>query len=132
MEYFKYFNEFIKNFLMGGITIGIYSLVIKYLSAGFAGHASGALPLVYTYVLIKTYQLFGYEETQRVSMIGFIAGFFWLAYALFIVIMLKYQQGIIFTICMAIIFFFVINYIYYKLRYAKNIKYSKYSKLKKK
>ena len=76
MEYFKYINEFIKNFLMGGFTIGIYSLVIKYLAPEFAGHASGALPLIYTYVLIKTNQLFGFKETQRISMIGFIAGFF--------------------------------------------------------
>ena len=116
MELNKYLYEFITNFLLGGTVIGIYSIIIKFLSAGLAGHASGALPLVFTYVTFKTYNLFGYEEAKRVSQIGFIGGFFWLFYAFIVSIMLKYNQNIVFTFCISIILFFVVNYIYYKIR----------------
>jgi hypothetical protein len=114
MKLNKYFNEFIINFCIGGTIIGIYSIVIKFLSAALAGHASGALPLVFTYVTIKTYNLYGYEEAKRISRIGFIGGFFWLSYAFIVYIMLQNNQNIVFTICIAIILFFIINYGYYK------------------
>ena len=116
MEINKYLYEFITNFVMGGTIIGIYSLIIRFLSTALAGHASGALPLVFTYVTIKTYNLFGYEEAKRVSRIGFIGGFFWLSYSFIVYMMLKHNQNIVFTICTAILLFFIINYIYYKLR----------------
>tara|TARA_Y100001958_G_C21213531_1_gene539030 strand:- start:1026 stop:1385 length:360 start_codon:yes stop_codon:yes gene_type:complete len=115
MELNKYLHEFITNFVMGGTIIGIYSLVIKFLSAALAGHASGALPLVFTYVTIKTYNLFGYEEAKRVSRLGFIGGFFWLSYSFIVYMMLKYNQNIVLSISTAIVLFFIINYIYYRL-----------------
>ena len=114
MEINKYLYEFMTNFVMGGTIIGLYSLVIKFLSAKLAGHASGALPLVFTYVTIKTYNLFGYEEAKKVSKIGFIGGFFWLSYAFIVYMMLSHNQNIVFTISIAVILFFIINYIYYK------------------
>jgi hypothetical protein len=114
MEINKYLYEFMTNFVMGGTIIGIYSLVIKFLSAALAGHASGALPLVFTYVTIKTYNLFGYEEAKRVSRIGFIGGFFWLSYAFVVYMMLKHNQNIVFTMSIAVLLFFIINYMYYK------------------
>ena len=116
MELNKYLYEFITNFMIGGTVIGIYSIIIKFLSAALAGHASGALPLVFTFVTLKTYNLFGYEQAKKVSHIGFIGGFFWLFYAFIVSIMLKYNQNIVFTFCISIILFFVVNYIYYKIR----------------
>lgn len=109
-----YLYDFIKNFLMGGTIIGIYSLIIKYYSAKLAGHASGALPLVFTYVVISTYILFGYTEAQKVSMVGFKGGFFWLTYTFVVSYMLKYGQNIIFAFCSGLITFITINYLYYK------------------
>ena len=108
-----YLYDFIKNFLIGGTIIGIYSLVIKYYSAKLAGHASGALPLVFTYVVISTYILFGYTEAQKVSIIGFKGGFFWLSYTFVVSYMLKYGHNIIFSFCSGAIAFIVANYIYY-------------------
>ncbi len=108
-----YLYDFIKNFLMGGTIIGIYSLIIKYYSAKLAGHASGALPLVFTYVVISTYILFGYTEAQKVSMVGFKGGFFWLSYTFVVSYMLKYGHNIIFAFCSGAIAFIIANYIYY-------------------
>ena len=79
-------KDFIKNFLLGGTIIGLYSLLIKYISPVLAGHASGSLPLVFTYVIISTYSLYGYEKARETSMIGFRGGFFWLSYSFIVFI----------------------------------------------
>jgi hypothetical protein len=115
MKVNKYLREFLTNFLFGGIVIGLYSLLIKFVAVGLAGHASGALPLVFTYVIIKTHTLFGYEEAKRVSKIGFIGGFFWLSYAFIVYLMLQHNQNIVFTLCTAFILFIITNCVYYKL-----------------
>ena len=110
----KYFFEFIKNFILGGTVIGLYSLLIKFLSPEIAGHASGALPLVFTYVVIKTYLAYGFDEAIKVSFIGFRGGFFWLSYTFIVYIMLSNNQNIVFAFCMALILFIIMNYILYK------------------
>ena len=111
----KYFYDFIKNFVLGGTIIGIYSLIIKYLSPDLAGHASGALPLVFSYVVLKTYLLYGYEESKRVSFIGFRGGFFWLSYTFIVYIMLTHNQNIAFTFCVAIIMFIILNAVFFRI-----------------
>ena len=115
----NYFYDFIKNFLIGGLTIGIYSLVIKYFSEKLAGHASGALPLVFTYVVIFTYKLYGYEKAKNVSLIGFKGGFFWLSYTAIVAFMLMYNYSIVYSFSCALIIFIIINYIYYKISFKK-------------
>jgi len=109
-----YLYDFIKNFLIGGTVIGLYSLLIKYYSATLAGHASGALPLVFTYVVISTYVLFGINEARKVSMIGFKGGFFWLTYTFVVSYMLKYNHHIVFAFCSGAIAFIIANFLYYK------------------
>lgn len=129
--------DFIKNFCVGGTIIGLYSLIIKYLSPVFAGHMSGSLPLVFTYVIASTYYIYGYEKAQQTSMVGFRGGFFWLTYAFIIFIMLKYEQNIILTFLLAISVFILQNYVlymYYKhsnVLSVKSTKLNKYTKLSK-
>jgi hypothetical protein len=110
----KYFFDFIKNFVLGGTIIGIYSLVIKYLSPVIAGHASGALPIVFTYVVTKTYLLYGFEEAKKISFIGFRGGFFWLSYSFIVFLMLNHNQNIVFSFCTALIIFIILNTLFYK------------------
>ena len=130
-------TDFLKNFCIGGTIIGLYSLVIKYISPVLAGHMSGSLPLVFSYVVANTYFIYGYKKAQETSMIGFRGGFFWLSYAFIIFIMLKYEQNIILTFLMAISVFVLMNYIlymYYKhnnLLGPKQPKINKYIKLSK-
>ena len=50
-------KDFFKNFAIGGTIIGIYSIIIKYVSPIFAGHLSGSLPLVFSYVICNTYYI---------------------------------------------------------------------------
>ena len=127
--------DFFKNFCIGGTIIGMYSLVIKYLSPVLAGHMSGSLPLVFTYVIANTYYIHGYEKAQQTSMVGFRGGFFWLTYAFIIFMMLKYEQNIILTFLLAISVFILMSYIlymYYKhsnLLPAAPVKLNKYIKL---
>lgn len=115
----NYLYEFVKNFLMGGFIIGVYSLLIKYFSEKLAGHASGALPLVFTYVVIFTYKTYGFERAKNVSLIGFKGGFFWLAYTAIVTFMLKYNYSLVYSFSCALIIFIIINYIYYKISFKK-------------
>lgn len=50
-----YLKEFLKNFLFGGTLIGIYSLLVKFISPTIAGQAAGSLPIMFTYIIILTY-----------------------------------------------------------------------------
>lgn len=131
--------DFFKNFCIGGTIIGLYSLVIKYVSPILAGHMSGSLPLVFSYVVLNTYFIHGYEKAQYASMVGFRGGFFWLSFAFIIFVMLKTEQNIILTFSLAISIFILFNYIlymYYKHNTnlisstsSKSPKLSKYVKL---
>jgi len=135
MKTYNMIMDFLKNFCIGGTIIGLYSLVIKYISPVLAGHMSGSLPLVFSYVVANTYFIYGYEKAQHTSMIGFRGGFFWLSYAFIVFLMLKYEQNIILTFAMAIAVFILFNYIlymYYKhnnLLSTKPTKMNKYIKL---
>jgi len=113
----EYTNEFIKNFLMGGIVIGIYSIIIKFISPKLAGHASGSMPLVFTYVILKTYQDFGYNKTKEVAKIGLTGGFFWLSYAIIVNYMFNNNYDLLRTLTVAILAFIFLNYTYYNKYY---------------
>ena len=60
--------DFFKNFCIGGTIIGLYSIIIKYISPVIAGHMSGSLPLVFSYVILSTYFIYGYEKAQHTSL----------------------------------------------------------------
>jgi len=123
--------DFLKNFCIGGTIIGLYSLVIKYISPVFAGHMSGSLPLVFSYVVASTYFIYGYEKAQKTAMVGFRGGFFWLSYAFIIFIMLKYEQNIILTFCMALSVFVLMNYLLYMYYKHNNLLKDKLPKMNK-
>ena len=123
--------DFFKNFIIGGTVIGIYSLIIKYVSPILAGHISGSLPLVFTYVIGSTYFIHGYKKAQETSMVGFRGGFFWLTYAFVVFCMLKFEQNIILTFLLAISIFILLNYILYMYYNNNNLLFSKSNKLTK-
>ena len=122
-------KDFFKNFVIGGTIIGIYSIMIKYVSPIFAGHLSGSLPLVFSYVICNTYFTYGYKKAQETSMVGFRGGFFWLSYACIVFLMLKYEQNIILTFLLAIGLFLLFNYILYMYYKHNNLLVTKSSKL---
>lgn len=124
-------KDFFKNFAIGGTIIGIYSIIIKYVSPIFAGHLSGSLPLVFSYVICNTYFTYGYKKAQETSMVGFRGGFFWLSYACIVYLMLKYEQNIILTFLFAIGLFLLFNYILYMYYKHNNLLVSKSDKLTK-
>ena len=123
--------DFLKNFCIGGTIIGLYSLVIKYISPVFAGHMSGSLPLVFSYVVASTYFIYGYEKAQKTAMDGFRGGFFWLSYAFIIFIMLRYEQNIILTFLMALSVFILMNYLLYMYYKHNNLLKDKLPKMNK-
>lgn len=123
--------DFLKNFCIGGTIIGLYSLVIKYISPVFAGHMSGSLPLVFSYVVASTYFIYGYKKAQKTAMVGFRGGFFWLSYAFIIFIMLRYEQNIILTFLMALSVFVLMNYLLYMYYKHNNLLKDKLPKMNK-
>jgi uncharacterized membrane protein (GlpM family) len=106
-------NEFNKNFLLGGLSIGIFTVLIKYYSTKLAGYLSGALPLILTYVIIYTYITKGRKQTKKLIYFSLIGVIFWIIYALAILIMLYFGFNFILTISTAIIIFVLMHYLFY-------------------
>ena len=124
-------RDFLKNFCIGGTIIGLYSLLIKYVSPILAGHMSGSLPLVFSYVVASTYFIHGYERAQKTAMVGFRGGFFWITFAFIIYIMLRYEQNIILTFLMGLSVFILMNYLLYMYYKHTNLLTNKLPKINK-
>ena len=106
-------NEFNKNFLLGGLSIGIFTVLIKYYSTKLAGYLSGALPLILTYVIIYTYITKGRKQTKNIIYFSLIGVIFWIIYALIIFIMLYFGFNFILTMSTAVMSFVLMHYFFY-------------------
>lgn len=111
----KLVNEFFKNFLIGGITIGLYSILVKYYSPELAGHLSGALPLVLSFVVITTFLNKGRKMAVKIAYFGIRGVLFWLLYAFTLYILLQHNYSLVFSISVALLIFFVLNAILYNV-----------------
>lgn len=111
----KLVNEFFKNFLIGGITIGLYSVLVKYYSPELAGHLSGALPMVLSFVVITTFLNKGRSTAVKITYYGIRGVLFWLLYAFILYILLKNNYSLSFSISVALLIFFVLNALLYNV-----------------
>tara|TARA_B110000285_G_C14959186_1_gene530764 strand:+ start:523 stop:873 length:351 start_codon:yes stop_codon:yes gene_type:complete len=109
----KLVNEFLKNFLIGGITIGLYSILVKYYSPALAGHLSGALPLVFSFVVISTFLNKDRKTAVKVAYYGIRGVLFWLVYVFIVYFLLQNNYSLTHSILTALASFFLLNALLY-------------------
>ena len=61
---------FLKNFLIAGTTIGLYSIIMEFYSPQAVGFIHGALPITFTYLVFLTY----YKHRKNLNNMMFISG----------------------------------------------------------
>jgi heme A synthase len=70
-----------RNFLIGGILLGMLAVIIEFINPHLAGHLSGGLPMSLTFVLLSTYFIYGREKTGETAKIAIAGGLSWILYA---------------------------------------------------
>ena len=114
-----YVKEFFKNFLFGGTMIGLYSLVVKFISPAIAGQAAGSLPIMFTYIIVLTYLNNSKKKTLNTAYISFFAGWLWQIFVLTTFLCLRADLNIIVSLVISILIFIIFSYIFY-LIFQKN------------
>ena len=69
----KYLLSFGKHFLLGGLIVGIYSVITTYISPGYAAHVASSLPIVFTYIVFITYNKYGLDRAIDTSYLSSFA-----------------------------------------------------------
>lgn len=108
-------NDFFKNFLIGGITIGLYSILVKYYSPELAGHLSGALPLVFSFVVISTFLNKDRKTAVKIAYYGIRGVLFWLIYVFIVYYLLQNNYSLTLSISIALAIFFLLNMVLYNV-----------------
>ena len=109
-----YLQDFIKNFFIGGTIIGIYTIITKYISPGYAIHLASSLPIVVTYIAVITYRNYSINKTINILYLAFFAGLIWQLYVLIFYIELKSNLNIVVSIVLCIIIYIIFSYLLYR------------------
>jgi len=108
-------KEFFKSGIVGGIFIGIYSIIIKYWSSAIAAQLNGALPLGFLFIILYTYFIKGKEKATNANFVAIMGGFLWLFFVTLFYLFLRLKVNIILILIINILLFLIINYCMYKL-----------------
>lgn len=114
-----YLKEFFKNFLFGGTMIGLYSLIVKFISPAIAGQAAGSLPIMFTYIIVLTYLNNSKKKTLNTAYISFFAGWLWQMFVLTTFLCLRANLNIAISLIISFLIFIIFSYIFY-LIFQKN------------
>ena len=109
----KYLASFGKNFLLGGLIIGLYSVITEYISPGYAAHLSSSLPIVFTYIIILTYNKYGLDKTIDTAYLSFFAGLIWQLYVIIFFFGLKVRLGIFKSAVICLTIYIAVSYLMY-------------------
>ena len=115
----EYLKDFIKHFFIGGVVIGIYAVVTKYISPGYAAHVASSLPIVVTYIAVITYYNYSMKKTINILYLSFFAGLIWQMYVLVYYLGLKNNLSMVKTIILCIMIYLALSYLLYL--YLKNL-----------
>ena len=98
---------FLKNFLIAGFTIGLYSIIMELTTPEFVGFLHGALPLTLTYLLILIY----FKNKSRLKNMVYItglSGLLWLSFILILYLLLQKWTIVTYSIWNNIDYFYYI------------------------
>lgn len=103
---------FLKNFLIAGFTIGLYSIIMELTTPEFVGFLHGALPLTLTYLLILIY----FQDKSRLKNMVYItglSGLLWLSFILILYLLLQNGQLLPVAYGITLIIFIILCYFFY-------------------
>ena len=109
----KYLKSFGHHFLMGGLIIGLYSVITEYISPAYAAHISSSLPIVFTYIIVITYNKYGLDKAINTSYLAFFAGLIWQLYVIVFFFGLKSKLGIMKSAVICLTLYVIMSYLLY-------------------
>lgn len=107
-------NIFIKNFIISGVVIGIFSVLMELISVEFVGFLHGALPLTFTYLVFMTYYTYP-KKVNNFTLLTGLSGFLWVFFLLFLYFLLKLNINLYLAYFISIIVFVIMCYLFYLL-----------------
>ena len=105
---------FFQNFLISGIVIGIFSVLMELISVEFVGFLHGALPLTFTYLVFMTYYTYP-KKINNFTLLTGLSGFLWVFFLLFLYFLLKLNINLYLAYFISLIVFIIMCYIFYLL-----------------
>ena len=108
----KISNIFVKNFLISGIMIGIFSVIMELMSVEFVGFLHGALPLTFTYLIFMTYYTYP-KSVNNFTLVTALSGFLWIGFLFLVYFLLKSNIKLHTTYIISLIIFIIACYIFY-------------------
>ena len=106
--------HFLKSGAIGGVFIGLYSVLIKYASPSIAAQLNGALPTGFLFIILYSYFIKSREKTINANFMALIGGFLWLAYVGLFYYLLKKDLNIFLILFITTSVFLVLSYFVYK------------------
>lgn len=103
---------FLKNFLIAGFTIGLYSIIMEVSTPEFVGFIHGALPITLTYLLVLIY----INDKNRVTNFVYITGLsslLWISFLLILYLLLRNGQSLPVAYGITLIIFIILCYFFY-------------------
>lgn len=107
-------KTFIKNFLIAGITLGLYSVIIELTSPEFVGFIHGALPITFTYLIFLVY-FTQREKITNMALFSGISGLLWVGFVLLLYLLLKNGVDLPLSYTITFIIFIIACYIFWKI-----------------
>ena len=106
-------TTFGRNFLIGGVLLGLLAVIIAYVRPELAGQMSGAIPASLLFTLIYTYNLtkdrYRTANTARIAMYG---GASWLLFALVFYLLMRFTSTpMSVTVALTVTLLLVVTYI---------------------
>jgi hypothetical protein len=80
---------FLKNFLIAGTTIGLYSIIMEFYSPPVVGFIHGALPITFTYLVFLTW-LKHRKKLNKMLFVSGISGCLWVGFVFLLYALVVY------------------------------------------
>jgi hypothetical protein len=106
---------FFKYFLMGGLTTGLYSVLLKVISPSFSILTSTCLPFIFSFLIFQTHELNGKNIAMKMCLLAFFSVWLWQIFVLSVYFCLKMDWNIINTLFSSLIVFIISSYIFYMI-----------------
>lgn len=108
----KLFSIFIKNFLIAGFLIGIYSLIMELTSPELVGFIHGSLPITFTYIIFLTL----IKEPKKVKDATYVtgmSGLLWLLFVFTLYILLHFGLSLPISYAITFVIFILMCIVFY-------------------
>lgn len=105
--------KLLNQFIIGGFTVSIYYLIINYGLPNIAGLLSGALPIIFSYVLLTVYLNDGRNASMESTSLSLKGSLLWQLFAIMMYICLNYNLNIYISLVISFITWIIMIYTFF-------------------